>query len=236
MKTSNIILLGSLLVCAPAFAKNMQSSAADILRIEQPSYYEKSNRGDHYSIRDVKDARQQAKIGDLESQFNLGVILEARDRSKEAALWYEKAAERGHAVAQYNLAVLYFNGDGVRRNMGRASELLTTSAEKGNMDAQFLLGRMYFSGQGVTRDLKKEADLYRQASVQGHTLAQYNLGVLYYLGEGVKQDKIESYALWSNAHDQGLDTSEAIEVLEQELTKDQIDEALSRTRHLYSER
>ena len=210
MKTLNIILLGSLLVCAPAFAKKMQNSSgpADILRIQQPSYFEKSNRGVQYSIRDVNDARQQAKIGDLESQFNLGVILEARDRNKEAALWYGKAAERGHAVAQYNLAVLYFNGNGVRRDFGRAAELLTTSAEKGNTDAQFLLGRIYFTGQGITRDLEKEAAWYRQAAIQGHTLAQYNLGVLYYLGEGVKQDKVEAYALWSTAHDQGLDTSE----------------------------
>ena len=32
---------------------------------------------------------------------------------QQAAQWYQKAANQGHAVAQYNLGVMYYNGLGV---------------------------------------------------------------------------------------------------------------------------
>jgi TPR repeat protein len=38
----------------------------------------------------------------------------------EAARWYRKAADRGSAVAQNNLGVLYAEGKGVRQDMAEA--------------------------------------------------------------------------------------------------------------------
>ncbi|MEE8119617.1 MAG: tetratricopeptide repeat protein [Gammaproteobacteria bacterium] len=234
MKIAQFMLLGILLASAPSFAKDMQTRRVDILRVDQPSYVGKFDRGAAYTKHDVDDAKQQAKFGDLESQYNVGVMLVSRNRVTEAAYWYDQAARRGHNLAQYNLAVLYFNGEGVPRNFKRAAALLSSSAEKGNADAQYLLGRIYFTGQGVQRDFAKEAEWYQRAAEQGHALAQYNLGALYYLGEGVGQDKIEAYAWWSVAHQLGLDTSEAIEVLKNELTDAQIDEAISRQSRLFN--
>lgn len=47
----------------------------------------------------------------LQYQYARG--LGHNERNEEAAQWYLKAADQGHAVAQNNLASLYWNGQGV---------------------------------------------------------------------------------------------------------------------------
>ena len=37
-------------------------------------------------------------------------------RFPAAAVWYRRAAEQGHGSAQYNLAQMYFDGNGVERD------------------------------------------------------------------------------------------------------------------------
>ena len=40
---------------------------------------------------------------------------------KEAAYWFEQAAEQGNAAAQYSLAALYFSGEGVLKSLKDAA-------------------------------------------------------------------------------------------------------------------
>ncbi|PCF94113.1 tetratricopeptide repeat protein [Vreelandella nigrificans] len=42
--------------------------------------------------------------------------------------WYQKAAEQGHADAQYKLGVSYYNGEGVSRNPAMANVLNNLAA------------------------------------------------------------------------------------------------------------
>ncbi len=51
--------------------------------------------------------------------FNLCTITIARNE-KQALKWYELAAEKGHASAQYNLGVMYENGTGVAEDFSLA--------------------------------------------------------------------------------------------------------------------
>jgi TPR repeat protein len=55
--------------------------------------------------------------------------------SKAAAKWYRKAAEQGHAKAQYNLGVRYAKGDGVFKNYIYAYMWLDVSASNGHVRA-----------------------------------------------------------------------------------------------------
>jgi hypothetical protein len=50
----------------------------------------------------------------------------------EAAKWYRKAAEQGHAEAQVQLGVLYSNGLGVAANTAEATKWLLKAAEQGH--------------------------------------------------------------------------------------------------------
>ncbi len=50
----------------------------------------------------------------------------------EAAKWLRKAAERGHADAQFNLGVMYNNGEGVPEDDIEAVKWYRKAAEQGN--------------------------------------------------------------------------------------------------------
>ena len=85
----------------------------------------------------------------------------------EAARWYRKAAEQGHAVAQYNLGVMYKNGQGVKQDHAEAVRWYRKAAEQGQADAQCSLGVMYLNGQGVRQDHAEAVRWYRKAAEQG---------------------------------------------------------------------
>jgi len=85
----------------------------------------------------------------------------------EAVRWYRKAAEQGHAGAQYNLGVMYLNGQGVRQDHAEAARWFRKAAEQGHAGAQCILGGMYEYGRGLKQDHAEAARWYRKAAEQG---------------------------------------------------------------------
>ena len=101
----------------------------------------------------------------------------AEAKAKEAVKWSRKAAEQGDAEAQFNLGIMYHNGQGVPQDHAEAARWYRKAAEQGDADAQFNLGLMYHNGQGVPQDHAEAARWSRKAAEQGHAGAQFNLGV-----------------------------------------------------------
>jgi hypothetical protein len=106
-------------------------------------------------------------------------------------------AEQGYGSAQYNLGVMYSNGQGVTQDYKEAVKWYLKSAEQGYASAQYNLGVMYSNGEGVTQDYKEAAKWYLKSAEQGHANAQVNLGNSYSKGEGVLQDNVVAH-MWSN--------------------------------------
>jgi uncharacterized protein len=88
-------------------------------------------------------------------------------------------AEQGSASAQYNLGLMYNNGQGVPQDHKEAVKWFRLSAEQGSAKAQYNLGFMYSNGKGVPQDYKEAFRLYRLSAEQGDAKAQYNLGLMY---------------------------------------------------------
>jgi len=61
-------------------------------------------------------------------------------------------ADHGNAAAQYEIAGMYFNGQGVRQDYTRAAAWYREAADQGNAGAQFKLGEMYADAKGVPQD------------------------------------------------------------------------------------
>ena len=106
-------------------------------------------------------------------------------------------ANAGDAVAQFNLGVMYHNGEGVPQDAVEAVAWYRQAAEQGHAGGQVNLGVMYRNGRGVPQDNVEAAAWYRQAAEQGHAPAQYNLGLMYVAGQGVPQDDVEAYKWFS---------------------------------------
>lgn len=121
-----------------------------------------------------------------------------------AAAAFREKAEKGDAMAQHDLGVLYADGRGVARNYAEAARWFRKSAEAGIANAQFNLAVLTERGLGVTRDAAEAARLYRQAAEQGHAGAQYNLGIVLAEGRGVPQDYAEAGVWFRRAANQGF--------------------------------
>ena len=80
------------------------------------------------------------------------VALVLLNVSCEAPLVTQALAEAGNAAAQYNLGVMYDNGQGVPQDDVEAVRWLRLAADQGYVSAQLALGVMYASGQGVPQD------------------------------------------------------------------------------------
>jgi len=101
---------------------------------------------------------------------------------------FQRAAETGDAVSQFNLGGMFFEGRGAERNMREAAYWFRKAAEQGVPLAQHGLAVLYYRGAGVVRDYAEAARWFAKAANQGVPNAQFNLGVLYYRGEGVPRD------------------------------------------------
>lgn len=101
-----------------------------------------------------------------ETQFEIGWrYAVARDFSS-AARWFGKAAEQGHAEAQFHLGGFYIRGDGVACDERQGFHWCRRSAEQGWKKAQETLARMYFQGVGVEADEDQAAYWLRLANAE----------------------------------------------------------------------
>jgi hypothetical protein len=91
-----------------------------------------------------------------------------------AAEQYHRAADEGHAWAQYNLGHLYLDGRGVPRDAARAYAYYLRAAEQGHERAMSLAGRCCEEGWGRARDLEAAADWYERSAEAGYFRGQYN--------------------------------------------------------------
>jgi S1-C subfamily serine protease len=122
---------------------------------------------------------------------------------KTAYKFWLPLAEQGNAKAQFNLGLMYNNGQGVPQDYKEAVKWYRLSAEQGDAKAQLLLGAMYDKGQGVPQDYKEAVKWYRLAAEQGDANSQLLLGIIYDEGEEIPQDHKEAIKWYRLAAEQG---------------------------------
>lgn len=93
------------------------------------------------------------------------------------------AAEEGLDLAQYNLAILYFTGQGVEQNAVEAFRWTEAAALQGHVAAQFNLGSLYYAGDGVEANPDKAVEMFEGAAQAGHANAALILANMYADGE-----------------------------------------------------
>ena len=118
------------------------------------------------------------------------------------------AAMQGHAGAQCNLGVMYYNGHGVKQSYEKAVEWYAKAAKQGHASAQCNLGFMYENGHGVKQSYEKAVEWYGKAAKQGLAGAQCCLGFMYYNGHGVKQSDSDAIRWYGMAAKQGMEIAQ----------------------------
>ena len=117
------------------------------------------------------DQRHLAKL--YEKEFNDDRFIKLKQ-----ADWFHQGAEEGSEECQYQLALCYKHGQGVKKDYKEAARWFREGAESGSYDCQYQLGRCYAKGEGVGRDIGQAVFWYREAAEQGCEDAQKALKAL----------------------------------------------------------
>ncbi len=163
--------------------------------------------------------------------FDEAVAAYKRGDYATALREYRTLAKQGNAGAQYNIGVMYYNGQGVPQDYAKAVKWYRKATEQGNAGAQYNLGIMYYFGLGVPQDDAKALQWYRKAAEQGHAKTQFILGFVYSNGQGVSQDYVQAhmwYNLAASKSSPGEDLDRAVknrDIVAKKMTPAQIGEA-----------
>lgn len=103
------------------------------------------------------------------------------------------SAEKGNAVAQNNLGVLFATGNGAKLDLKEAAKWYEKAAEQGYAVAQHNLAGLYETGGGVTQDLATAAVWYSLAAEQGDPYAQLSLAQINTNGKFARGNLADAY-------------------------------------------
>jgi len=127
------------------------------------------------------------------------LAIEGNRRPELAVKWYKKALAGGVDSVIDNLAVLYFNGDGVIKDEERAISLFIDYAKAKGSNANFYIGNRFFFDKRIPQDYQQAKYYYEKAMDENNAGAMNNLGEMYRYGNGVKKDLNQARALYLKA-------------------------------------
>ncbi|WP_407529485.1 caspase family protein [Methylobacterium oryzisoli] len=136
--------------------------------------------------------------------YQLGRAYDRADRYKEAFAAYSQAAKDGSISAMNNLATLYENGQGVKRQQGEALRLYRQAGEGGNVVALANAARMLEYGNGIPKNEAEAVALYKRAAEGGDVPSISKLVPHYATGAyGFPRDLRKGFDLFRQAADRG---------------------------------
>jgi TPR repeat protein len=124
----------------------------------------------------LRSARSLAEAGDLNAMVSLGTAYLRGTGCTidltEAALWFQRAADRGHQSAAIRFARLLLGG--APPNPALAKRYLESAASQNSSQAMFELARVYKDeGNGL-----KSREFYQKAAARGHREATFKCAEL----------------------------------------------------------
>jgi TPR repeat protein len=116
---------------------------------------------------------------------------------------YARAAEAGNAAAQYNVAMMYANGEAVNVDYQQAVYWFRKSSAQNFAPAKHRLGELYLFGMGgLKRDRAMATGLFRHGAELGDTDAQMNYAMILAGAEGGALTRQEALT-WMEKAQQG---------------------------------
>ncbi|MCI9620130.1 MAG: sel1 repeat family protein [Dorea sp.] len=144
---------------------------------------------------DIQDARERFDAGirnpsTASGYYEMGMYCQKGDGyytyPREAAEYFQKAAEKEHVDAQYQLACAYYYGEGVKKNEELCVQWLEKAAAKSHKEAMELLNGIQ-EKQKIKREKADFKSSLKQAE-KGDAYAQSRVAEFYLNGTGVKKD------------------------------------------------
>lgn len=152
----------------------------------------------------LRQLRTEASAGNAEAQFSLGEMMHEDWETDydEAVEWYHKAADQGHAGAQFRLGGVY-QGGAIGSDYLAATAWYYRAAVQGHVDAQLELAELY--REGVPPHEEVAVEWYRKAAVEGQVLGLWRLVAMFAsaCGDRIPRDNDEAMGWLRKAADRG---------------------------------
>ena len=133
-----------------------------------------------------------------EALYQLALYFHANGDGEHAVKALQLAAYHDNAHAQYSLSCLYYQGNGVEKDMAKANAWVRMAAKNGSPEAMEIVGNNYFGGFGCASDKEAALKWLQKAADLGERRAEAFLAVAYYLDSNKELDR--SIAVkWLNA-------------------------------------
>lgn len=101
-------------------------------------------------------------------EYLQGVAAYAQKRYYSAIDWYKEAAKQGSDSAMFNLANMYYRGEGTAKNDSLAMYWYRKAADMGVNEAMYGVAMLYYNGEGVTRNMNKAVEWLQKAAAKGN--------------------------------------------------------------------
>ncbi len=134
--------------------------------------------------------------------YSKGLGVEKSDQ--KSFEYYQKSAKLGHEMAQFNIALMEYDGIGTQKNQSNAMARLKSLAENGQAEAQTFLARIY----GSKMKYEESYNWLIRAVEQNNADAQELLGFMYEKGLYVQKDIKKAIDYYIKAAKQGNKTAE----------------------------
>jgi TPR repeat protein len=145
----------------------------------------------------VEQEKQQPNAADefrIANMYLRGLGVEVNPQ--EAAKWLELCVEKEDPRAQYQLARMYQDGQGIQQDEAKAQELYAASLagflkleqETPASHIEYKIAGMYDRGNGTEPDAAQSYSWYVKAAEGGHPHAAYRVAKACYDGTGTDQD------------------------------------------------
>ena len=133
------------------------------------------------------------------ANVQVGIYAKNEGRYDVALQVFRPLVKLGYGAAQYEMAQMYEDGLGLKKDMKAAIDLYRKAAVQGYAGAQFKLSRVYIEGKLAPVDVKESMKWLKKAANLGLTAAEFNLAVAYHDGELINVDYKKAFYWYKEA-------------------------------------
>ena len=131
---------------------------------------------------------------------------------EESFYLFQQEAEKGNALAMFNMGRMFTDGLDVKSDSSKAHEwykkTLNTFRKVENKKpwkyTEYRIGKMYSQGLGTEEDYDKASYWFALSAEERYKFAEYSLGGLYYRGQGVEKSYESAFDLYLKSAKQGF--------------------------------
>ena len=136
-------------------------------------------------VQRLQNVMNQARDGNLEAQYALGVFYSSRDIDVSLK-WMNRAIEAGHVGAIYTLGAWYIQGVLIKPDLEKGHQMLKHASDLKFPDAPLMRAALIVNGIGVTASWPEALELVLESAEGGYSRAISQLAFLCLMEGGKK--------------------------------------------------